>query len=294
MKPAKFDYYAPTELEEALDLLNEHGDDAKILAGGQSLVPMMNMRLARPAVIIDINRISALNYVETSDKGGLSIGAMTRQRTLERSDLVSGLNPLISEVMPYIGHFQIRNRGTLGGSVVHADPAAELPALCHLLDAEFVVRSRNGDRNITSDELFLTYFTTALEPTEILSEIKIPPLGSGSGWGFQEVSRRHGDFAMVGAIVLVQTNGDGVCKSARITMFGVDGTPVRATEAEESLAGVRLDEKALQDAARLVSQALEPESDIHASAEYRKEVGGVLARRALASAQAAAAGEASS
>ena len=284
MKPAKFDYYAPTELKEALDLLRQHGDEAKILAGGQSLVPMMNMRLARPAVVIDINRITSLDYLERAEDGGLKIGALTRQRTLERSSLVAEVNPLISEVVPYIGHFQIRNRGTVGGSIVHADPAAELPALCSLFQAQVVVGSSEGERVLTAEELYLTYFTTALEPTEMLTEVRFPALSPDWGWGFQEVARRHGDFAMVGALVLLQLNGDGTCRSVKITLFGVDGTPVRAVEAEEMLVGRRPDQGALEEMAGLVSEGLDPESDIHASAQYRKEVGGVLARRALTSA----------
>ena len=284
MKPAKFDYHAPTELKEALDLLKQYGDEAKILAGGQSLVPMMNMRLARPAVVVDINRITSLDYLERTEDGGLKIGALTRQRTIERSSLVAEVNPLISEVVPYIGHFQIRNRGTVGGSIVHADPAAELPALCSLFQARVVVESTKGERVLTAEELYLTYFTTALEPTEMLTEVRFPALSPGWGWGFQEVARRHGDFAMVGALVLLQLNGDETCRSVRITLFGVDGTPVRAVEAEEMLVGRRPDQDALEEAAGLVSEGLDPESDIHASAEYRKEVGGVLTRRALTSA----------
>lgn len=281
MKPAKFDYHCPADIEEVLDLLAKYGDDAKLLAGGQSLVPMMNMRLARPSIIIDINRVAGLDYIKESEDRGLSIGAMTRQRAIECSSLVSSLNPLISQVMPNIGHFQIRNRGTLGGSVSHADPSAEIPAVCRILDAKFTLRSKNGCRTVGSEEFFITYFTTALQSTEILTEIRLPQLRSDLGWGFEEMARRHGDFAMVGAIALIEPASNGVCKSVRLTMFGVDGVPLKMTEVEDSLSGVCLDHKILECVSRQISATLDPESDIHASSEYRKDVGGVLARRAL-------------
>lgn len=284
MKPAKFDYYAPSELQEALELLQQHGDEAKVLAGGQSLVPLMNMRLARPAVIVDINRISALEYHARTPDGGLNIGSLTRQRTMEQSELVRELNPLISEVMPLVGHFQVRNRGTIGGSIAHADPAGELPALCVALEAEVVLSSASGERTVTAEDLFLTYFTTTMEPTEMITEVRFPSWTPGRGWGFEEMARRHGDFAMVGALALLQLDGKQECQGAQITLFGVDGTPVRAVEAEEMLQGRRVDQSALEDVAKMVSDSLEPESDLHASAEYRREVGGVMARRALTAA----------
>jgi CO/xanthine dehydrogenase FAD-binding subunit len=279
MKPPKFDYYAPTTLDEALELLAQHGDDAKVLAGGQSLMPLLNMRLSRPSVIIDINRVAGLDYVEEDNGGGLKIGSMTRQRTLERSPLVQRNNPLIVQAMSQVGHFQIRNRGTIGGSVVHADPAAELPALCLAMDAQLVLSSSSGQRVANAGEMFLTYFTTSIEPTELITEIQLPALPAV--WGFQEVSRRHGDFALVGAVTLAGLNSDRAATDARIVLFGVDGTPVRVEEAEQKLQGRALDEDALEEASEAVKVALDPETDLHASAEYRKEVGGVMVRRAL-------------
>ena len=279
MKPPKFDYYAPATLDETLDLLAQHGDDAKVLAGGQSLMPLLNMRLSRPSAIVDINRVPGLDYVEETDGGGLRIGAMTRQRTLERSALIQQRNPLIVQAMSQVGHFQIRNRGTIGGSVVHADPAAELPALCLAMDARFVLSSSSGQRVANADEMFLTYFTTSIEPTELITEVQLPALPEV--WGFQEVSRRHGDFALVGAVTLAGFNSDQAATDVRVVLFGVDGTPVRVEEAEEKLQGRVLDEDALEEASDAVKGALDPEADLHASAEYRKEVGGVMVRRAL-------------
>ncbi len=281
MKPPKFEYFAPTTLSEATALLDEYGDDAKVLAGGQSLMPLINMRLVRPKVVVDINRVSQLSHISVAPDGGLAIGALTRQREVEHSSLVRENNPLLSEVLPFIGHVPIRNRGTVGGSMVHADPAAELPAVSVALGAEFVLASTSNKRVVRAADFFFGYLTTALEPAEVLTEVRVPALKGSWGWGFQEVCRREGDFAMVGAITLVELDEDRSCKDARITMFGVGGTPVRVKQAEEMLVGCQVSSRTLEDVARLVSEELEPGSDIHASAQYRKEVGGVLARRTL-------------
>ena len=281
MKPAKFEYFAPTSLAEALELLEEHGDDAKVLAGGQSLMPMLNMRLALPEVVVDINRIPGLDYISPTPDGGLAIGALTRQRSVERSDAVLERIPVLAAAMPSIGHFQIRNRGTVGGSISHADPAAELPAICFALDGEFVLSSASNQRVLKAENFFMSPLTTAIEPGELLTEIRLPDRSQGWRWGFQEVCRRQGDFAMVGAVSLLQMDGGGVCRSACITMFGVAGTPVRIRRAEEALAGERIDDNLLGDVSKIVSEELDPNSDIHASAAYRKEVGGVIARRTL-------------
>jgi aerobic carbon-monoxide dehydrogenase medium subunit len=281
MKPAPFEYFAPTDMTEALDLLSHYGDEAKILAGGQSLMPLMNMRLARPSVLVDINRLAALSHISLDAHGGLVIGALTRQRTIERDSLIQTHYPLLAAVMPSLGHFQIRNRGTIGGSIVHADPAAELPALCLALEAEFVLRSAVGQRTINAADFFRTYLTTAIEPVELLVDIRFPPWQARWRWGFQEVCRREGDFALVGAVALLQMDDDAVCQAARLTMFGVGGTPVRPPRAEEMLSGQRLDGRVLDQLANVVTTDLEPDSDIHASAEYRREVGGVVARRAV-------------
>jgi len=284
MKPAQFDYFAPTCLAQALELLEEHGDDAKVLAGGQSLMPMLNMRLARPNVVIDINRIPDLDYISPTPIGGLAIGALTRQRTVEKSDLVKERIPVLAAAVPSIGHFQIRNRGTMGGSISHADPAAELPAICLALDGELVLSSASNQRVLKAEDFFLAPLTTAIGPGELLTEIRLPARSQEWKWGFQEVCRRQGDFAMVGAVSLLQMDGGGVCQSACITMFGVGGTPLRIGRAEEALLGNRISDGALQDVSRIVSEELDPDSDIHASAAYRKEVGGVIARRTLGAA----------
>jgi carbon-monoxide dehydrogenase medium subunit len=281
MKPPPFEYCAPTELSEALALLAQYGADAKILAGGQSLMPLLNMRLARPRVLIDINRVAELAYLNVGADGALAIGALTRQRAVERSPLVRHRQPLLAAAMPCIGHFQIRNRGTIGGSIAHADPAAELPALSLTLEAEFVLRRAGVQRVVPAAEFFRTYLTTALEPTELLAEVRLPAWRPEWGWGLAEVCRRPGDFALVGAVALLQVDGDQVCRLARLTLFGVGGTPVRLRPAEALLLGRRVDERALQEVARVVAEALTPDSDMHASAEYRREVGGVLARRSL-------------
>lgn len=284
MKPAPFDYFAPTELSEALALLAQHGDEAKILAGGQSLMPMLNMRLATPQVVVDVNRIAALDYHTPRSDGSLAIGALARQRQLERASLVQEQQPLLAAALPFIGHFQIRNRGTIGGSLVHSDPAAELPAVSAALEADFVVQSAQGQRVVAAEDFFVTYLTTAVEPDEILTEIRLPAWPSGWGWSIQEVCRRAGDFALVGAVSLLQVDPDNVCQAARLVLFGVDGTPVRVRRAEDALVGQRVDDNALREVEQIVAAELDPESDIHASAAYRKEVGGVMARRTLAEA----------
>ena len=281
MKPAKFEYFAPTSLAEALELLEEHGDDAKVLAGGQSLMPMLNMRLARPKVIADINRVPGLDYISPTPDGGLAIGALTRQRSVEKSTVVKERIPVLAAAMPSIGHFQIRNRGTVGGSISHADPAAELPAVCFALDGEFVLTSASNQRVLKAENFFISPLTTAIEPGELLTEIRLPARSEEWRWGFQEVCRRQGDFAMVGAVSLLQLDGDGVCQSACSTMFGVGGTPLRIRRAEEALLGNRINGSVLEDVSKIVSEELDPDSDIHASAAYRKEVGGVIARRTL-------------
>ena len=241
----------------------------------------MNLRLVRPGVVIDINRIDALAGIEPSADGGLSVGALTRQRDLERSALVQQRFPVVAAAIPHIGHFQIRNRGTVGGSSAHADPAAEIPALCRALNAQFIVADADGERTVPAGEFFLGLLTTAVEPDQLLVRIQLPGLTGHWNWGFQEVSRRHGDFALTGAIALLRLDEQAVCLESRITMFGVGDAPVRATAAEEALVGRVVDSNARAEAARLVSESVDPSSDIHASAEYRKDVSGVMARRAL-------------
>ena len=286
MKPAPFEYFAPLELQEALDLLERYGDEAKILAGGQSLMPLMNLRLARPGLIIDINRLSSLDTITATPEGGLTIGALTRQRALERSKIVQEQNPILAAAMPLIGHFQIRNRGTIGGSLVHADPAAELPAVSLLLGAEFLLRSKSAVRVVPAAEFFLSYLTTAIRPAELLTEIRLPKWPSGEAWAVQEIARRKGDFALIGVALRAELDAEETIQKAVIVMFGVDSKPLRMERAEAILKGRRISEAFLRELSGVVAEELQPDSDIHASAAYRKEVGGVLVRRALESALA--------
>jgi len=279
VKPAVFEYFSPETVEEAVALLGEHGDDAKVLAGGQSLVPLMNMRLARPAVVVDINRIETLAYIREED-WGLRFGALARQRAAERSPLVAARCALLRDALRLVGHVQIRNRGTIGGSIAHADPAAELTAVLAALDGEVTARGPQGDRVIAARELFVTYLTTSLDPRELLVEVRIPALPQGAGWSWMEIARRHGDFALAGVgTVLVLRRG--TIADARIGLIGVGPTPVRAIAAERVLIGQAPSEALWEAAAEAVRGAVSPDGDIHASAEYRRHVSGVLVQRAL-------------
>jgi aerobic carbon-monoxide dehydrogenase medium subunit len=282
VKPARFEYCCPRTVDEAVDLLARHGDEAKVLAGGQSLVPLMNMRLARPAVIVDINRIEALEYLREEHRA-LRIGALTRQRAAERSPLVAERCPLLRDALRLVGHAQIRNRGTIGGSIAHADPAAELTALLVALDGEVTARSTSGARTIAASDLFVTYLTTALTPRELIVDVRIPAVSPGAGWSWMEISRRHGDFALAGVGVVLAIRR-GMVVEARIGLTGVGPTPVRAAGAERLLVGQAPSAGLWTEAAEAVRAAVSPDGDIHASAEYRKHVSGVLTQRALAEA----------
>jgi carbon-monoxide dehydrogenase medium subunit len=285
VKPAQFEYLAPTSVQDAIDALSEGGDDVKVLAGGQSLVPLMNMRLARPRTVVDINRIGELAYIREHD-GGLAIGALTRQRAAEKSDLLRERAPLMHEAIGYIGHIAIRTRGTIGGSIAHADPAGELPAVVTALDAELVVRGPGGERTVRPEEFFLTYLTTVLGPDELLTEVRLPAWPAAAGWSFREVSRRHGDYALVGVACTVRLAEDGSCSDARLVLTGVGGAPYVSRAGQDAVRGERPSPALLEHVQEAVSsdEGLEPESDIHASALYRKEVAGVMAKRALAAA----------
>jgi aerobic carbon-monoxide dehydrogenase medium subunit len=291
MKPPPFEYHAPASTTEALDLLGEFGSDAKVLAGGQSLVPLLNLRLARPAHLIDINGLESEIGQVRANNGSLAIGAMTRQRTAERSGVIAERCPLLAEALPLIGHIQIRNRGTIGGSLAHADPASELPAVAMVLGAELVARSRSrGERVIKAADFFVSFLTTALEPDELLVEVRLPGWPTGAGWSYQEVSRRHGDFAMVGAACLVRLNGDGTIGEARLSYTGAAPAPVKARDAEQSLAGQQPSSDAFAEAAEQAAKVLDPVSDVHAPAAYRLHVAKVLTRRALQTAVSRATG----
>jgi aerobic carbon-monoxide dehydrogenase medium subunit len=279
VKPAAFEYHAPRTVNEAVALLAAHGDEAKLLAGGQSLVPLMNMRLARPGVIIDLNRTRGLDGLR-EQRGVLRIGAMVRQRAAERSPLVASRCPLLRDALTWVGHPQIRNRGTIGGSVAHADPAAEVPAVLAALGGEVTVRGPKGERTIPAADLFVTYLTTAIAATELLTEVRIPAMPRGAGWSWMEIARRHGDFALAGVGVVLALRGREI-SDARIGLTGVGPTPVRARAAEERLVGARPSDALWQEAADAVRAAVEPDGDIHASADYRRHVSGVLTLRAL-------------
>jgi CO/xanthine dehydrogenase FAD-binding subunit len=263
MKPAPFEYDAPDSIEEALDLLARHGDDAKVLAGGQSLVPLLNFRLARPGRLVDINRIGDLAYVEHSD-GRLKLGALTRTAALERSELVAEQWPILREAVRYAGHPQIRSRGTVGGSVAHADPAAELPTVLTALDARFTVRSLRGVRRLAADELFAGFLTTTLAPDELVVEIDLPSLPAGAGSAFVEYARVHGDFALAGAAVAVSPD------RAAVVLLRAGPTPLRVADAERALV-----EGADEEAARLAAAAADVDGPRRALLED-------VARRAIA------------
>jgi carbon-monoxide dehydrogenase medium subunit len=285
MKPASFEYHSPDTLDEALNLFAETGSDIKALAGGQSLVPAMNFRLARPAVLVDLNRIRALAYIEKDRGGGLRIGAMTRQRAVERSELVAREAPLLFDALPWIAHPQIRNRGTVGGSLAHADPAAELPAVMVALDALFVLRSRTAVRTVPARSFYTGVLSTELRPDELLTEIRIPPLAPGTGAAFVEVSRRRGDFALIGVAVNLVVNDAGACESVGIALVSAGDRPILATGAMAVLEGVVAGAAEIEEAARVAAELdIDPPGDIHGSPAYRRHLARVLVRRALSQA----------
>lgn len=286
MKPAAFDYYDPQHIDEALELVGKFGDAAKVLAGGQSLVPLMNFRLARPAHLVDLNRIAGLADLRTEDSW-LVIGAMTRQHAVERSPTLRQW-PLIVEALGHVGHLAIRSRGTIGGSLAHGDPAAELPAVMTALDARFEIRSRTRRRTSGTGEFFVTHLTTSLQPDELLVEVRVPPLPPRTGWSFREISRRHGDFALVGVAALLTLDPAGAIERVRLVFTGVGPVPTRAEAAEAALLGQPPGAPVLREAAEVAARDLDPPSDLHAGAEYRREVAQVLAREALAESAARA------
>jgi CO/xanthine dehydrogenase FAD-binding subunit len=289
VKPPRFEYFEPETLDGALELVAAHGDEAKVLAGGQSLVPMLNFRLVRPQVLVDVNRVAGLAYLRERD-GGLALGALTRQRDAERAALVRARCPLLADALPFVGHAAIRNRGTLGGSVAHADPAAELPVVVAALGGTLVARGPRGEREIAARDFFVSYLTTALEPDELLVELRLPGLPARAGTAFVEVSRRHGDFALVAAAAAVALDGAGRCSGAWLALGGVGPVPFLAHAQAASLLGSAPDEALLAEVGQRVASAIEPDADLHASREYRREVAGVLVRRALAAALARARG----
>ena len=290
MKPAPFEYIAPTTVEEALGHLTEHGYDAKVLAGGQSLIPMMNFRLAQPSVLVDLNKLTELSFVRSEKDGELRIGAMTRHHQVEHDALVAEHAPLIHEAMPKIGTPQIRSRGTFGGSIAHADPAAELTTICVALDGRFRCQSVRGERWVPASEFFLGMFTSALEPDEMLVEIAIPPMAPRTGWALEEEVRRAHDFALVGVGAVVTLDEQNLCERARLVFLSVGDGPVEAVKAAEMLVGKEATHDLIRATAEAVTEELDPSADIHASVEFRLHLARVLARRALEKAFERAAG----
>ena len=277
MKPPPFQYLAPTSLDEALSLRAQHGSESVVLAGGQSLMPLLNLRIVAPAAVIDLGRVPDLAGIR-ADNGSLSIGAMTRQREAERSPLVYERSAMLRQALARIAHPTIRNRGTIGGSLAHADPAAELPAAALALDAELVARSTRGERTIPASAFFQGFLTTALEPDELLTEVRLP--ADPGRCSIQEVTRRHGDFALVGVVAVVRSDG-GTIADARLALLGAAPTAVRAPEAEALLRGAPATDSTFAAAAEAAAAGLEPSSDVHATADYRRRAAAVLARRAL-------------
>ena len=280
MKPPVFDYFDPGSVDEALRLLSERGEDGKVLAGGQSLVPLLNFRLANPATLIDINRLGELSGVRRRG-GRLEIGALTRHSTVEKSGVVGRGWPLLVEALGFVAHAQIRNRGTFGGSVAHADPAAEIPVAVLALDAVVRVRSVRGEREIPVGDLFVTHLTTCLEPDELLVGVEFPELPAHTGHAFVEFARRNGDFALGGAAVLVTLGEAGECVGAAISLLGAAPTPLRAVAGEKVLVGSVVDGEAAAAAAADAVAGIEPTGDIHGSGEYRKQLIEAMVRRGV-------------
>jgi CO/xanthine dehydrogenase FAD-binding subunit len=284
MKPASFDYYSPASLQEALQLLDQHRETARPLAGGQSLVPMMNFRLVRPAILVDMNGLRELDFLKVVNDE-LHIGAMTRQRAVERSAIVATGWPLLHEATRHIGHVHNRNRGTVGGSLAHAYPSAELPLVMIALDASFLLRSAQGERIVSATDFFVDAMTTVLQPGELLVEARVPRPTSRTGWAFEEVSRRHGDFALVAVAGVLAATDDGKIDALRLVFTGAKPHLFSNTEA---LRHQKPTEPLFAEIANLAALELEPESDMHATAEYRREVSRALARRVLKTAAARA------
>jgi carbon-monoxide dehydrogenase medium subunit len=281
MKPAPFDYQAPGSIEEALSLLREYGDEAKLLAGGQSLVPAMNFRVVQPSVLIDLNRIEELSYLH-EDGPVLRIGAMTRERTLEVDPRISNRSPLLAEAMPHVAHPQIRNRGTLGGSLANADPAAELPVVMLALDARLKIRSADEERWVDAQNFFSGIFTTDLGPGEMLVEIEIPSQPPRTGWSFQEVAPRAGDYALMGVAALVTLNEMERCESVKLVFLNAGDGPVVASGAAAMFDGEAYTDSLVAEAAAYASEnEINPFGNIHASPDFQRHLARVLTKRAL-------------
>jgi carbon-monoxide dehydrogenase medium subunit len=281
MKPAPFKYVAAATLEQALALKAEYGDDAKFLAGGQSLIPAMNFRLARPAVLIDINALNECSGITPHEDGGSRIGALTRYRTLQNDGSLVRAYPLFGEALPHIAHPQIRNRGTIGGNLSHADPASEMPALAVVMQATIKIRASTHERSVAAIDFFQGLLTTDLQPDEMLVEIQLPAQKPRTGTCFSEVARRRGDFALAGAAAILTVDQDGICTQARLALCGVGETPVDASDAAAILVRRRVDAENIADVADAITAMIEPAGNVHATPDYQRHVAGVLAQRTL-------------
>lgn len=282
MKPVPFDYYAPPSVEEALENLAELGYSGKVLAGGQSLIPTMNFRMSRPGALVDLNRIAELQYIRPSADGGLAIGTMTRDSVVEYSTEVLRAFPLIGEVMPNIAHPQIRNRGTFGGAIAHADPAGQLPAVALTLNANMKIMKKGSEKVVAAEDFFLGPFMTPIEPDEMLVEVQLPPLPKGSGASYKQFSRQHGGYAQAAAVTLVSVGPDGKCTNVRMSLISMAEVPVLSKEAVRILVGQKPALEAFQEVAETaVKKETDPGSDVHATADYRRHLCRVLIVRSL-------------
>jgi CO/xanthine dehydrogenase FAD-binding subunit len=282
MKPAPFKYVRASSLDQALSLKAEYGEEARFLAGGQSLIPSMNFRLARPAVLIDINSLAELAAIDL--EGEIRLGALTRYAALERNSRFLKACPLFAETLPHIAHPQIRNRGTIGGNLSHADPASELPAVALAMQARMRLKSKRGERELLARDFFVGILTTDILDDEMLAEVVFAPLPRATGTCFMEVARRRGDFALAGVAAIVSLDEEGGCTDIRIALCGVGGTPVDASATAASLVGQRCTDQAIEAVAAEVREAIDPPGNVHASADYQRHVAGVLTRRAIAAA----------
>lgn len=293
MKPLAFDYFDPITLEEAIAILSKCGDEAKVLAGGQSLVPMMNFRLVHPTALIDLNRLASLDYI-VERQGTLAIGALTRQHSVETSAFVRARSPLLAQALPFVAHLSLRRRGTIGGSVAHADPAAEIPTVLLALGATVIAQGPNGTRAIPAGQFFVSYFSTALKPGEVLTELQIPAVPHRTGSAFLEVSRRKGDLALVSVAAEITLSPQGICERAALALGGVGPTPFAAMEEAGLMVGQAPNGRIFQEIGQRVAARITPDNDLHGTAQYRKELATVLVNRALQAAMVRASAESSS
>jgi len=285
VKPPPFEWHAPTSLEEAIAIKARHGEEARFLAGGQSLVPAMNFRVAQPSVLVDLNRIDGLGAIDVGADRSLSIGAMARNAAIEHHDGAAKTHPILAEALHEVAHPQIRNRGTLGGNLSHADPASEMPAVMLALNARFRICGTRAEREIPAADFFLAPLSTALAPDEMLLEIRLPALPPRTGTAWLELARRRGDYAMMGVAAVITRDGNGICTAASLACCSAGPTPMQAPKAAELLVGTMLTEADIAQAAALLKQEIEPSGSVQASPAYQRHLAFVLAQRALATAR---------